>query len=135
MLNDVFVKQQENKLLKQKADLEKQLKVLRAKRKKGRGFLVRFPSYGRDVDSEVQEVQDYSGNLSREKELSELLKEINMALRLIKKKKYGICIVCRKPIPEARLKAFPAAVTHAQCKRPTRFWHKFWPFKKIIKRK
>jgi len=127
MMNQKFVEEQKEKLLKKKQSLEKQLKRIRSKKRKGRGFLVRFPIYGRDVDSDIQEVQDYSENLSLAKRLSELLRETNTALKLIRRKKYGICIVCRKPIPEQRLKAFPAALTHADCKKPIRFWQKIRP--------
>lgn len=130
MLSEKFINKQKEKLLKQREELQTQLKELRAKRRKGRRFLVRFPVYGRDVDSDVQEVQDFSENLSLERRLSELLRETNMALRLLKKKKYGLCLVCGKPIPKARLGAYPAAITHAGCKKPPRFWHKIWRFAK-----
>ncbi len=130
MISQAFIEKQKEKLLKQQEDLQKQLKELRAKRKKGRRFLVRFPVYGRDIDSDVQEVQDFSENLSVERRLSELLRETRMALRLIRKGKYGVCLVCGKPIPKARLEAYPAAITHATCKKPPRFWQKIWRFAK-----
>ncbi len=130
MLSESFLNKQREKLLKQQEELQKQLKELRAKRKRGRRFLVRFPVYGHDVDSDVQEVQDFSENISLERRLSELLRETKMALRLLKRRKYGLCLVCGKPIPQARLKAYPAAITHAGCKKPPRFWHKIWRFAK-----
>ncbi|MCD6422100.1 TraR/DksA C4-type zinc finger protein [bacterium] len=126
MLSEKFIEKQKERLLKQKKELEDQLKDLRAKRRRGRRFWVRFPNYGRDVDADVQEVQDYSENLSLERRLSELLRDTKLALKLIRKKKYGICIVCGKPIPKQRLEAYPAALTHAQCKKPPRFWEKIW---------
>jgi len=131
MAEEKFLEKQKNKLLKQKEELVAQLKTLRSTRKRGKRFFVRFPIYGQDVDSDIQEVQDYSDNLARERELSKLLRETNLALRLIKKKKYGICVVCKKPIPTLRLEAFPAALTHSTCKPPLRFWQKIWPFKKL----
>jgi DnaK suppressor protein len=44
------------------------------------------------------------------------LKLLNQALKRIYEKTYGICEICGKHIPEARLKIIPYATTCIECK-------------------
>ena len=137
MINEEFIKKQKETLLKQKENLETQLRSLRSKKRRGFPFRVRFPSLGTDVDSDVQEVEEYENSLSLEKQLADQLKDTKYALSMMKKGRYGLCLACGKEIQEERLKALPAALTHADHARPVRFWERInlWPFKKIQKDK
>ena len=45
----------------------------------------------------------------------ELLYQINEALERIEEGNYGLCVVCKKPIPATRLKAIPHAQTCLKC--------------------
>ena len=130
MFNEIFLKEQKEKLLKQRADLEKQLRSLRSKKRRGFPFSVRFPKLGTDVDSDTQEIEQYESNLSLEKQMSDRLRDTRFAFSLMKKGRYGLCLVCGKEIEEERLRAYPAALTHANHIRPARFWQrlKIWPF-------
>jgi DnaK suppressor protein len=46
---------------------------------------------------------------------SQMIKEIDEALDRVKDGTYGLCIRCRKPLDEERLKAMPAAKYDAEC--------------------
>ena len=45
----------------------------------------------------------------------ELLYQVNEALGRIEDGNYGLCIICKKPIPATRLKAIPHAQTCLKC--------------------
>jgi len=137
MFSKNFLKEQKEKLLKQRAGLENQLKSLRSKKRRGFPFNVRFPKLGTDVDSDTQEVEQYESNLSLEKQLSDRLRDTRFALSLMKKGRYGFCLSCGKEIEKERLRAYPEALTHASHSRPARFWQrlKIWPFQKIDTKK
>src|ERR1035437_7136660 len=124
MFDKKFLDQQEKKLLKQEADLQTQLSGLRSKKRHGFPFVVRFPRLGTDVDADVQEVEQYEENLNLNKQLSDQLRDIRLAIRMLKKGRYGRCLACGKEIPENRLKAYPSALTHANHQRPVRFWQR-----------
>ncbi|MDD3773802.1 MAG: TraR/DksA C4-type zinc finger protein [Patescibacteria group bacterium] len=132
MFDKKFLQEQETKLLKQKVDLESQLKDLRSKKRRGFPFNVRFPRLGSDVDSDVQEIEQYEGNLSLEKQLADQLRDIKYALSMMKRGRYGHCLACGKEIEIDRLRTLPAALTHTNHARPVRFWQRItiWPFKK-----
>ena len=61
------------------------------------------------VTAERGEVEALAGSLQ------ETLAEISDALVRFEKGQYGVCEVCGKPIPEARLEAKPAARTCIAC--------------------
>ena len=53
--------------------------------------------------------------LTLDENTKHLLNQIDHALVLIKKKKYGNCQNCQKPIPVARLEALPYSVNCKDC--------------------
>lgn len=76
----------------------------------------------------VVEVPDLNVGLSDENDISDIYEElenrnalgdnleenltlVNKALERVKGKTYGLCEVCRQPIDEKRLEAYPAATT------------------------
>lgn len=77
---------------------------------------VNFPNYGDKSDENVQEIDEYTTNLAKEKVLESTLRDINNALDRIAKGAYGICKYCKKEIGEKRLLARPVANTCISCK-------------------
>ena len=79
-------------------------------------------SESRDVSGHVQHMADVATDMyDREFSLGlasnerEILYKVDLALKKIKDKRYGICVECSKPIAEARLKAIPYVETCLKC--------------------
>ena len=53
--------------------------------------------------------------LTLDENTKHLLNQIDHALVLIKKKRYGICVQCKDPIPIARLEALPYSTNCKDC--------------------
>ena len=66
-----------------------------------------------DTASDISEAEKLS---ALEKSAHELLSKVEAALLKIRKKTYGICESCRKPIDKARLKVIPYATLCVKCK-------------------
>ncbi len=114
---DKFLKEIEEKLKKQKKDLEIQLEKLGEKSKRFRnGYQVNFPHFGEKEDENADEVSAFSDRLSIGLNLEKSLEEVNSALEKIKQGKYGICEKCGKKIDKERLLAFPTAKFCLDCK-------------------
>lgn len=60
-------------------------------------------------DEEADEVEEYETRLAAEERLETRLLQVNRALERMRLGSYGVCPVCRKPIPEERMRANPAA--------------------------
>lgn len=102
------VKKLENKLLAEKADLEKQLIEL----EKGLDF-------GDDVDSfeeETDEAEEFSNRLDTKRILKERLVNINKALNRIRANIYGFCEKCGQEISLEVLEAAPESSFCQKCK-------------------
>lgn len=56
-------------------------------------------------------------DLSLSNNVKDLLEKVEAALRKIEQGTYGICDICKKPIPEERLKALPYATLCVECKQ------------------
>ena len=54
-------------------------------------------------------------DLTLDENTRHLLNQVEHALVLIKKKKYGNCEICGEPIPVARLEALPYATLRKEC--------------------
>ncbi len=65
-----------------------------------------------DVATDMYDKEFSLGLASNEREV---LHKIDMALKRIEDKSFGICSECSKPIPIARLKAIPYACTCLKC--------------------
>ncbi len=79
-------------------------------------------SESRDVSGHVQHMADVATDMyDREFSLGlasnerEVLQRVDLALRKIEDKSFGMCIECSKPIAQARLKAIPYAETCLKC--------------------
>jgi len=76
----------------------------------------------RDISGHVQHMADVATDMyDREFNLGlasnerEMLSKVNIALKRIEDKTFGVCTECVNAIPEARLKAIPYAETCMKC--------------------
>lgn len=69
-------------------------------------------------DEEADEVEEYEVLLGAENSLETRLLQVNRALECMALGTYGVCAVCKKPIPLERLRANPAAACDIACSAP-----------------
>jgi len=101
-------------LLSRKEKIEKELiKFTEGDNKK---VDVIFPQFGDKSDENAAEIATYTDNLSLETSLQNSLRDIDKALKRIKKGDYGICTYCGKSINEKRLLARPVSSACIKCK-------------------
>lgn len=107
------------KLLKEKEELEGNLKKIANKDKNLEGdYDAKFEDFGdeiHDQSAEAAEVSEYDKRLSLEANFETRLKEVNEALDRVGNEDYGKCDKCNMEISEERLKANPAAKTCTKC--------------------
>ena len=113
MLDEKFIRRREADLKKTKLRLETELGKMTKQKGKGRQAI--FPDIGDKEDESAQEVEMYESSLTIERNLTEMLKETNIALDRIDKKTYGKCEKCGKDISEERLEAYPEAAACLKC--------------------
>ena len=112
-----------SKLEEEKTLIETELDRFAQKSKRTKGdWNARFPLFdgetgGSALEKAADETEEYSTLLEIERGLETKLQSINLALKKIKERKYGICEECRKSIEIRRLKAYPEARTCLSCKR------------------
>lgn len=106
-LDEKFLISQKSKLKKNLEQLEKDIRTV-TKKKNGKYQIV-FPNLGSNEDDNAQEVQVYEDNISIKKNLEEMIKKHQKAIKKIQNNKYGFCEVCKKSIRKDRLTAFPEA--------------------------
>ena len=111
------------KLKEEKTSIEKELKKFAEKDRKLKGGRhPRFPLFngeigGAALEKAADEIEEYSILLPIEYTLEIKLRNINLALKKMKKGKYGICERCGKLINIRRLKVYPEARTCLKCKK------------------
>lgn len=120
-MKKTFLKEIEEKLKKEKIVIEKELQKFAKKDEKVKGdWNTRFPYFdgeagGNALEKAADEVEEYVTRLPIEHSLETKLKNINLALEKIKKRKYGICEKCGQEIPLERLEACPEARLCLKC--------------------
>lgn len=72
-----------------------------------------------ESDESVNESDEDMKNKALSDHLELRLKEVNNALKMIEDETYGICKVCKNPIPIDRLRANPAAETDIEHAKET----------------
>jgi len=85
--------------------------------------LYKVPDFGSDVDSgeeESDESEEFGTQLSIAQTYKERLADIDVALRKINNKKYGICEKCSKKISLDVLKVAPESRLCKECKKKQR---------------
>lgn len=105
------------KLEEARKELEERLDSLGRRSKKVKGdWITSYPEFdGGNLEEEADEVEEYGNKLSVGYALELELKKINDSLEKMKKRQYGICEKCKKPISQARLRAYPQAVFCKRC--------------------
>ncbi|OGZ97309.1 MAG: hypothetical protein A3I44_00775 [Candidatus Sungbacteria bacterium RIFCSPLOWO2_02_FULL_51_17] len=105
------------KLLAEKALLEAELSSFAKKDPESRtDWETPTPDVGQGEESVppddlADKFEEYENLVSREQPLETRLNEVTRALSRIEEGGYGTCRVCKKPIPQERLEANPAAMT------------------------
>lgn len=107
--DQALVEEMKQRLLAERAMLQKELEAL-AEPSAEEGYAARFPDYGRSEEDNATEVADYVASIAVTKVSQERLVEVEAALTRIEQGKYGVTDDGQL-IPEARLKANPAATT------------------------
>ncbi len=111
------------KLEEEKTSVRKELKKIAKKDKKLKGdWDTRFPLFNGEVggaalEKAADEIEEYSARLPIEYNLEIKLQNIELALKKMKREKYGICEKCRKRIGVKRLKIFPETRFCIKCQR------------------
>lgn len=116
-MDKIFLEKIKEQLEARKEEIKKQLEEVADKSAREKdGYEARFPDYGRSEDENADEVATFVDSLSLEENLTNALEAVNLALKSIKEKKYGICAKCSKKIMQKRLEAFPTAHLCLKCK-------------------
>lgn len=111
-----------NQLLAEKSRLERELSAFTNKNPHNpddyNAKFTELPEGGGAASEEenAYQVTTYSDNLSMERTLERLLKDINKALKRLKSGEYGTCRHCAKPIDPKRLLARPTSSSCIDCK-------------------
>jgi len=121
-----LLKELKEKLEKEKSSLEEELSKIAEKDPNLKDdWDSKFPSFdgefgGAALEIGADEVEEYDARLPVEYSLETRLRDINLALRKIKRGKegkYGKCENCGKKIDEKRLKIYPAARLCLKCQK------------------
>jgi RNA polymerase-binding transcription factor DksA len=120
MPKEDFLKEQKEKLLKEKKELEKILSgfAKKSKIKKSYNWETKYPQFGEYTTQEddADEVEEYTNLLPVENRLELKLLDVKRALEKIEKRRsYGFCERCSKKIAIGRLKAMPEAKFCSKC--------------------
>jgi DnaK suppressor protein len=110
-----FLNVQRQALIDEKARLEKILTESANYDAEEDRYVPKFqefsPDEAEDEDEAVDEVVNYEETAARVADAVKSLNEVNAALEKIAAGRYGVCEGGGELIPEARLKAYPAAAT------------------------
>ena len=110
-MNKEFVEQMKKKLLEEKKAILDSLAAHTADSRK-----ILEENSARDSVDEASDAVDLILLESMGTKDLNRLELIDSALTRIELGKYGLCMKCGKPIPEARLEAIPSAVLCVECK-------------------
>jgi|SRR6056297_1150469 len=116
MKKDLKTKLKE-KLEKEEKDIEKTLSKFARENPNLEGdWETKYPNLGlNDIDTEADEVEEFSNLLPVEYALELKLKDIKKALKRMEEGDYGICEDCNEEIEEERLRASPEAQKCIKC--------------------
>ena len=106
------------RLLEEKENLEHELQRIED-RTAGRDRL-NSDTAGEDFDEPggdaAQETLERSQSMAIGENLREMLENVNKAIKRVDEGTYGICAVCAKDIPKARLEIMPSATMCTECR-------------------
>lgn len=122
-MNKKILEELKEKLEKQKKVLEKELSRFAKKDEKLEGdWDTKYPKADGATGSSALEdaadqVEAYANLLPVEYDMELRLQDVNLALKKIKKGKYGKCENCKKDIDIERLRVFPEARFCIKCEK------------------
>jgi len=122
-MNKKTLEKLEEKLKKEKKEIEAQLQKFATKDKKLKGdWDTKYPKINEGAGSQILEegadqVEEYVNLLPVEYSLELRLQSINESLEKIKKGNYGKCEKCNKEINKERLLIYPAAKLCSECEK------------------
>ena len=113
------LEQFKDRLLAEKENLERDLKVFAVEDPSAKGkWRVKPPDFGSDTtdeDERVDKAEELVAELSIDRQLETRLTNVNAALAKMEQGRYGVCEKCGKEIEVERLKVNPEAQTHTSC--------------------
>lgn len=115
-LSAAFIEEMKEKLLEEKAHLEKELAGL-AHRDPAKTIEELAGETGADEGENAERVAQLGDDLSLEEELVRGIKDVDSALQALEKGEYGFCKYCKQAIDEARLRIRPTSTSCVACKR------------------
>lgn len=116
MIDSQIQEKLKQKLLEEKARIEKTLSPTETKEKKtDREYETTFPEVDRDEEANADEIDMYENNLAADEAMKTELEKIEKALAAMDASTYGFCANCQKEIPVERLRAYPQADTCLEC--------------------
>lgn len=95
--------------------IKKDLRAEKDKLQKQMRELEKYPDQGSSDDDNAMEFEQFEGQMSLDRKLRNLPKEIDRALGKIETGKYGICERHKGPIEKGRLEIYPAARYCSNC--------------------
>lgn len=110
-LDETLLAELKQKLLDEKARLERELERFAKPTGAEDDYAARFENIGTDPDDNATEVEGYVDNIALEDNLENQLRDVDRALEKMEKGTYGICEKTGKEISPERLKVYPAART------------------------
>lgn len=122
-INEKILQKLKGELEKEKKSLENELKKFAKRSKKIKGdWNTNFPLFdgetgGAALEAAADEIEEYENILPVEHNLEVDLQNINLALKKIRKGKYGICEKCGGKIEIKRLKVYPEARFCLKCSK------------------
>lgn len=114
MLDQQKTQAYKEKLLEEKAKLEKELGSVANKEEDG-DYEAKFEDFGRDEEDNAEEVEAYTTKIGITETLEKNLIDVNDALARIENGTYGKCENCPQEIRTERLDAYPAARKCMKC--------------------
>ena len=110
------ISQQKELLLQEKTRLESELNALGQRGTDGSWIVVPSESDGTLADpiDNADLTEEFEEKVARLNVLEAQYAQMEKALRAIENGSYGVCEVSGEAIPEARLRAYPAATTTAE---------------------
>jgi RNA polymerase-binding protein DksA len=116
MIDPQIQEELKQKLLEEKARIEKTLSPTKTKEKEAdREYETTFPEVDRDEEANADEMDMYENNLAADEAMKTELEKIEKALAAMNAGTYGFCVNCQKEIPLERLRAYPQADTCLDC--------------------
>lgn len=115
-INQKTLGELKEKLLNEKARLEKELNILGKPTGTPGDYETKINQIGTDWEENATETEEYVDNLGVEDNLEKHLQDVDAALAEMAAGKYGFCANCGQEIDLERLKVYPEARTCIKCK-------------------